>query len=45
MAYFDGPTCLILFNADNIISTVTNMNETTGLQLSTVVGNGLIHGC
>ena len=40
MKNFDGPTC-----NDNFISTVTCMNETTTLQLSTVVDNGLIHGC
>ena len=38
-------TCLILLNVDNTISTVTFMNKTTTFQLSTVVGNGLIHGC
>ena len=43
--HFDGPTCLILFNVENTISTVTAMNETTALQLSIAVGNGLIHGC
>ena len=42
--HFDGPTCLILFNMDNAIATVANMNETTVLQLSTVTGNGFIHG-
>ena len=45
MKRFDRPTCLILFNMDNTIATVANMNETTALQLSTLVGNGLIHGC
>ena len=45
MKHFDGLTCVILFNVDNTISTVTGMNETTALQLSTVVDNGLIHGC
>ena len=38
-------TCLILLNVDNTISAVTFMNKTTTFQLSTVVGNGLIHGC
>ena len=45
MKHFDRPTCLILFKVENTISTVKFMNETTTLQLSTVVGNGLIHGC
>ena len=45
MKHFDGPICLILFNVDNTIPTVTGINEATALQLSTVVGNGLIHGC
>ena len=45
MKHFDGPTCLILFNVDNTVSTVRGMNETIALQLSTVVGIDLIHGC
>ena len=45
MKHFDEPTCLILFIVDNTVSTVTSMNETTTLQLSMVVDNGLIHEC
>ena len=44
MKHFEEPTCITLFNVGNTISTVTNMNETTALQLSTVVDNGLIEG-
>ena len=43
MKHFDKPTCLILYNMDYTISTVTGMNEATALQLSAVVDNGLIH--
>ena len=44
MKHFEEPTCITLFNVGNTISTVTSMNETTALQLSTVVDNGLIEG-
>ena len=44
MKHFEEPTCITLFNVSNTISTVTSMNETTALQLSTVVDNGLIEG-
>ena len=45
MKHFHESTCLILFNVENTIPTVTSMDDTTALQLSTGVGNGLIHGC
>ena len=45
MKHFDGPTCFILFNVDNTIPPVTSMNKNTALQLSTIIGNGLIHQC
>ena len=45
MKHFYGSTCLILFNVDNTISTVTDMNKTTVLQLSTNADNGFVPGC
>ena len=45
MKYFDQPTCLILFNIDNTISSVTCLNEINTVQLFAVVGHGIIHGC
>ena len=44
MKHFQEPTCITLFNVGNTICTVTSMNKTTALQLSTVVDNGLIEG-
>ena len=35
----------LTFDSDNAISQEANLNETTALQHSTVVGNRLIHGC
>ena len=35
----------LMFDSVNAISREATMNETTALQLSTVVGNWLIHGC
>ena len=45
MKHFYGSTCLILFNVDNTISTVTDLNKATVLQLSTNADNGFVHGC